>query len=180
MLLIGCVTTVENEYAAPEGIPHARIRVHHSTHAKVYLAPSCDEEPISFDASVSYLLSGFIESNKTIGMPPTKLASGLFLKYREYTIPAGYRTRVELDYFAASQTAGGAGVHYTCKPVSFSFIPDAGKDYDAHSYTSGNRCYVSIRELTKGKNEGDMATGKQIENDLPPCPRKETQKAATK
>ena len=176
MLLVGCATTVENEYVAPEGIPHARIRVHHATHAKVYLAPSCDEEPISFDASVG---GGLFDSNKKIGMPPTKRSTWPLSSWREYTIPAGYRTRVELDYSASAPLSRGGHIHYKCRPMSFSFIPEAGKDYDTFSYHhTGNRCYIAVRELIK--NEGDMATGKLIENDLPPCPKKETQKTAIK
>ena len=173
MLLIGCATAPENEYAAPEGIPHARIRVHHAPRAKIYLTPSCDGETISFNASDSSLFA----SNKKIGMPQTEFSSRFLSTWREYTIPAGYRTHVSLNYLS-SHTSSNMTVTRRCPIMTFSFIPEAGKDYDAFSYHSNGRCYIAVRELTKG--EGDIATTKQIEGGLPPCPKKETQKAATK
>ena len=138
--------------ASPEHGPVARMRVL-TTGAFVYLHPntSCytlyDKAAIpAYSGGKDYgLFDGLaqLSENRKVGMPVT---DDITWAYNEFIVQANQPMTIYSTYVANGEV-GGQWRHTSCGPITGSFSPEPGKDYDAGLILEEGRCYLRVREL---------------------------------
>lgn len=120
----------------------------------------------------------FLARNKTLGMPRTADTPWSF---HEFAVVAGEPLTVMMYWGVRSSmevpTPLGtqSQVHgESCGPVTFTFVPESGKDYDTRMVTESGYCRAALRELTRPTPDTAVADA----TPLTPAPAKPCPKSA--
>ena len=153
LLLTGCGITLTYDrdyYEAPEGVPHARIRVlHDNSIAFIRLQPPCDAPSREWQQFLAIAYRATFEENRSIGMPlkrpPHTIITRIFgyPSFVEFTIPANYQLEIRSETVSGSCESNSPPLpgfpppfpprcDYTTETSTFSFVPREGKDYQLY------------------------------------------------
>jgi hypothetical protein len=145
IFLAGCATSASTVSTPAPGM--ARIRVFHGTAVHLYPNKTCYARHDKNRIRASMGGYSFLAKNKKRGMPVT---DDLPWSYHEFEIRANEPLTVEMVYsHDSSHTGAGQVITQTrsCGPVGYTFVPEAGKDYDAFLSSRDGRCMAHLREL---------------------------------
>lgn len=121
----------------------ARIRVFHDVGVYMYPNKTCYSEDKSEAIHASAGGFSMLVPNQKIGMPPSE---NMGRSYHEFLIRAGEPLTLEMHY-AVQMTTPGQKITNSCGPIGATFVPQAGKDYEAAMIFNGGYCKVGVSEL---------------------------------
>jgi hypothetical protein len=158
-LLTGCAAN----YQRPEGATVSRLRIvapqtslsffSGTTNALTYASGTCDA-PMTLGLVGGV---GRLAEERPIGIPTTSdMPEKSFI---ERVIPAGNR-----ELFTVRSLAGNS----SCV-ISFSFVPEAGSDYEARMTWDAKRCFVSVRKVVTNEHGAGVLSKEESMRQEPNC-----------
>jgi hypothetical protein len=163
VLAVSCLSPLPSVLAGEDGVSRIRMFGQNGALADLHPGSAClkragRERASGTLGSAFGSLVGKV-SNQSLGIadsPTTRnlrQSDGVLSKayFREYVIPSGIPTSVELGFQDVSHfyTAGNvtySQVNPSCKGA-VSFVPEAGKDYEAGFRWEGKACRITVNEI---------------------------------